>query len=253
MDSDYSLGRAADLLERRQDGHDQAEAVEVVRRRVGHLASDRLLDEPLQGRPEQELLRLRAGLLPGQRDRACRRRTPQTVVLQAEQGLQPGVVHLQRAVADLSAPAGLGPDLAVAARAQVRQRPPARFDQGRRRERLQVPRHAVQVARHVGAPRRCGASSTDRSSSRASPATGRSRWSRTRTTRARPSRRSRAWSSCRSPATRRSSTRSVRPARPGSRSATCPRSTPRRSTRSRARASTTTGPRATRSTTSRST
>ena len=61
---------------------------------------------------------------------------------------------------------------------------------------------------------------------------------RTRTTRARRSRRSRSWSSSRSPARPRSTTRMPRAGRARSRSATSRRSTRRTSTRSRPRATT---------------
>ena len=135
--------------------------------------------------PSQELLRLRAWLLPGQRDQHAGAE-PADVGPASQQGLQPGVVHLQRAVADLSAPAGVGPDARCRSRRPSRTTATCPIPPRPARSPSTSSSTRSQRSSARGRPLRCGASSTGRSGFRASPPTARSRWFRTRTTRARP-------------------------------------------------------------------
>ena len=68
IDYSHSIGQAPRHVQRRQDVHDQAEPVEVVQRRARDRARSRVLDERPEGQPVDGVVRLRARLLPRQRD-----------------------------------------------------------------------------------------------------------------------------------------------------------------------------------------
>ena len=113
----------------------EAETVQVVQRRDRDRARSGVLDERHEGLARDGVVRVRARVLPGQRDELLGAE-PVDVRAELQGGLQPGLVDQQRAVAAHAAANGLGPHVAVGLFCDVpdsrQHQQPAGYDQSRR-------------------------------------------------------------------------------------------------------------------------
>ena len=80
VDYSYSIGQPPTVLRWRQDRHDPAQPMEVVRRRDRDLARPHVLDERAQGQPGDGMVRLRTGALPRPSDQLLGARPPTFVM-----------------------------------------------------------------------------------------------------------------------------------------------------------------------------
>ena len=149
IDYDYSIGQQPQFSGGGKTVTIKLNCVEVGGRRGRDLARSRVLDERDEGGSRDRVVRIRSRLLPRQRGQLLGAE-PADVRIALQEGIQPGVGHLRRALAADTDPAGLGSDVPVRAGADLRQRSSAGYHQGRSGSGVQVPRRSVEGSRHVG-------------------------------------------------------------------------------------------------------